>query len=139
MKYIIKIISITLILTLADNLAGQNTTNTTTLVNITIANTTSPTNTTIPANTTTPTNTTIPANTTTPTNTTDIPVITPIVTPIIHPGTPVIVESNPLKLYLCDEKYSNNITIVSFFYLYIIFSFNTSIFITLFFFINDIF
>lgn len=98
MKFIIKIISIAIIiLTLSEGLSGQITTNTT--------NTTTPTNTNTTTNATL-TNTTSNTTTNTTTNTTqpEIPV---------KPVIPVKVETDPYKLYLCDEKNSSSISIVN--------------------------
>ena len=100
MKLIIKIISIfIIILTLSEGLSGQNTTNTITPIS------TNTTNTTTPISTNTTTNETL-ANTTTNGNTTQ-PVI------VVKQVIPVTVETDPYKLYLCDEKNSSSISIVN--------------------------
>jgi len=83
MKLILKIISIVIIiLTLSEQLASQGTTNSTTPTN---TNTTNPNST---------TNTTI--NNTKP----------------IEPPQPIKIETDPYKLYICDEKNSSSISIV---------------------------
>lgn len=102
MKLIIKIISIAIIiLTLSDQLAGQDTTNTTT-----------PTTTNSTDNATS-TNTTTNSTTNNTTNNTTQPE-----TPV-KPVAPVKVETDPYKLYLCDEKNASSISIVNLFFVFL--------------------
>jgi len=115
MKYIIKTISLILIiLTLLQNLAGQNSTNTTTPSNTTsntnLTDSSNSTNSTSSTNTTTPTNNTT-SNGTLSINNTSSNGTTPVI-----PTPPVKVETDPYKIYLCDQNYINGIGIVNIFY-----------------------